>query len=227
MTITETEFNHATRPPRNTAIPDCFTPPADLAELIAARDHAYAEWVEVEDAATGAWLAVDQAKRGDRQALIDAVSAGKGDPGTKATEKAERALVVALERVRQAQVKAHRADGAVAQSYKASMQEFIPQAIAHARNGMDRYTERINQARAMVAEAANELRGSFIGLQEIRDHVAPVMLYAPPSVVPHVKIPDPAQEFVRPRELCDRIEQRTEQLEAKLDRRSPTTAGAR
>lgn len=211
MTITETEFNAATREPRNTEIPACFTLPADLAQAIAERERAYDAWVEVEDAATAAWLAVDQAKRDDQRALVDAVAAGKGDPGTEATAKAERALVVALERVRQARVKADTADGEVARLYKAHMGEFVSQAVAHARARMEAYDAKLAQAKALMAEAANEFRDASVGLREVREHVAPRMLYTAPSRVPEVNWNDNDRldVFGHLSNLCDNIEATT------------------
>lgn len=208
--LTEEEFFRAVRMPDKTDVPAVFaehvTP--ELREAIETRDAIYDEWVDIEDAAVAAHHDVGAARERDAQALREAVAAGKADPGEKHKAKAERALVVAVERVRQATERVRSADSAVRSQYRATLPRLVPVALAAARAGVEQYRKAYADAQATLNAADRELSASYAGLQEIRELVRPMLQYTPPSLTPKAKISDTDVIGLlgRVEQLCDAIE---------------------
>ncbi len=190
-TITAQQFRLATAMPRTTDVPANFlevlTPAAKKA--LNARDAAYDKWCDVEADAQSAWLAVDAAARADTAALVDAVKNDQPDPGTKNEDKARRAVVVAVERVRQAKQAVDAADREWSRHVEQLMPAYLPVAAQAIRDGAEAWQQSLNTAKAEMVEADARLRATFDGAQFVRDFCAPVVQFQPPSNTPEIDWP--------------------------------------
>lgn len=206
--ITEQEFRTATAMPRLTEVPDDFqkvlTPAAKKAHE--AREAAYQSWVDAEDDAQAAWIAVADAEAKDTQALRDAVAAGKSDPGTKNEDRARRAVVVAVEKVRQAKQAVDTADRAWRRHVDEAMPSYLPVLAQQIRDARQQWADTAAAAQADIEHAGRQLIEAEGRAHFVKAFCAPVVGFTPSAQAPTVQFPRLPGELDYAEALADTLE---------------------
>jgi len=165
------------RDPRNLNLPGSLNWPQPVRELIDLWDTLYSEWDDAQanlhDKADAVRVAVTQ----DANALTDAVSQGKPDPGTKATEKAKREVIYWEEATKQARRKANALASKVMESIEEHRTEIIEDACEQASAGADTYSEDIRRVLELSAKAIEDRNKAYEGLRFVSKIVGPSLSF--------------------------------------------------
>ena len=162
MKENQTELIHE---PKGLGLPKEFTWPKDVEKEIDVWDTAYMEWDDVHATLSEKHAALKAAKAKDAKAFVDAVSEGKPDPGTKASEKAERDVVYWEEVVRQARGRADKQGGLAWQKIQANYQAIVAEANARAVAGADEFAAEVEEIAHRSKQAVENRQRALEGLR--------------------------------------------------------------
>lgn len=153
------------RSPNTLGLPSDFAWPKKVQDEIDVWDTAYMEWDDVNATLSEKHAALKDAKAKDARALVDAVAAGKPDPGTKATDKAERDVVYWEEVVRQARSRADKQASSLWKVIEAHYEQIVAQANAQALQGADEFALDIKSIAEQGRKAVEKRHKALAGLR--------------------------------------------------------------
>lgn len=146
-------------------LPNGFDWPQEVQAEIDLWDTAYSEWDDAHLSLSEKHRALKQANEKDSQALVNAVRDGKPDPGTKATDKAEREVVYWEEVARQARARSDKQAVTVWRTIQAHYVEIVNTANARAIAGADEFATDMDQLSKQGREAVEKRNRSYEGLR--------------------------------------------------------------
>lgn len=165
------------RDPNNLGLPAGFDWPDEVGNEIHEWDRLYMEWDEAHADLTEKHAAVKAAQAKDAKALVDAVSEGKPDPGTKATEKAERAVVYAEEVARQARTRTNKQAAKLWAAIEGHRVTLMETACSMAEAGADAFAQDMEFALKIANEAIRKRDEAYAGLKFVARITGPGLSY--------------------------------------------------
>ncbi len=154
-----------TKDARTLNLPEEFTWPTEIVEELAEYEKAYQDWSEAQTVLYEKIDALQKAEATDQKALVDAVSAGKSDPGRKATEAANRERVYQEEVVRQARQRVNVLAGKLWARFNDSRLPIIEEACRLAREGVDQFGKDLAEIKRLSSLAVERRAKSLAGLR--------------------------------------------------------------
>lgn len=146
-------------------LPNGFDWPQEVQAEIDLWDTAYSEWDDAHLSLSEKHRALKQANEKDSQALVNAVRDGKPDPGTKATDKAEREVVYWEEVARQARARSDKQAVTVWRTIQAHYVDIVNTANARAIAGADEFAADMDQLSKQGREAVEKRNRAYEGLR--------------------------------------------------------------
>lgn len=172
----ELETNRAAQIVR---LPEAIKWPKEVTAAVSEYDAAYMKWVEAQGVLFEKVDAHEAAKKADAAALVEAIGAGKGDPGEDATNKTMRAVVFQNEATKMARKNADRQARAVIELLKAHKETALLQAAEIAEAGADTWADDIQRLKNEYAEAVTRRNAAYAPLRWVSPFVETSVRYEP------------------------------------------------
>ena len=137
------------------------TAPQNVLDALAAREAAHNAWIDAEDAAAMAVEDVNQADARDVAALRAAVRNNEPDPGVTHRPAAERALLVAVEKLRLATSPLVRANALLAARYKEHLKSCAGIASKALYDAIKEYDELAAELQSRSTKARDQLHHAY------------------------------------------------------------------
>lgn len=153
------------RDAKSLGLPNGFDWPKEVQAEIDLWDTAYSEWDDAHLSLSEKHRALKQANEKGSQALVNAVRDGKPDPGTKATDKAEREVVYWEEVARQARSRSDKQAMTVWRTIQAHYVDIVNTANARAIAGADEFAADMDQLSKQGREAVEKRNRAYEGLR--------------------------------------------------------------
>lgn len=173
------EIRELTESPRNLFLPKNMTWPKPVLKEMEQWDTVYLEWDEANATLEEKVSALKRAKETDGQALADAVAQKKPDPGTKASDNAEREIVYWSEVCRQARRKADQHAARLWAVIEDHRESLIRDACERARQGAAKFADDMATVSAAGAKAIDDRRDGYDGLRFVSRLVGSALTYDP------------------------------------------------
>lgn len=174
-----------------------LTYPKPVKDAIKRYTAAWDSWAEATSDLYEAKDAVREAEIKDAAALVEAVKAGKPDPGESNIQAAQRAVKYQAEKVRQARTATNRAADELNQMLEQHIAQIVAAATDKAEAGLDEWAATIDRLREELDAATQARWAALDGLMMLAEIQSTIRINANFTMLDNVQLPNTTERHPR------------------------------